>query len=612
MFLETKNNNNNNNNNNNLNNNLIRNKIKKDKMVSQGKNKLIQKYSSDFSYYFNNQELSDIIIQVSENGYLDEDVLTMKPIPINIKNDKKPTFEEIIELINQRNNCLNNNSNNKIKNDETNRIDYFYTHKFVLSARSPVFMKMLSCQMMESNSVIITSHFPRSIFYILLKFLYSGKVEMNATNVLEVLAIADYYQLEDLKDFCGKYSLQTCIDGELDICRVLYASEQYGLEKIKQLCLDYISQHSMDILLSSPNWHLLSEENLIEILEQDNLRVPEVEIFDSLVRWAEKQYSVLLDLDPSIGDSINKPDFLKKKLSKPLKSIRFASMFPYQLSSHIEKTNLVDKEILYEAYRYCAAQIPTSINSSSCELRQGVKEFTFQFNGDTNGVLYYFGTCEDMEDYESPVTRKVVTVTSSTMSIGYPHPFVGRQSTNMYTDKEENSFFCVDLGVKHVLCPTYYSLRYGGDSQGSIYAAPKNWQLLGSLDGQEWTLLRDHSNDLSLKDGYGIAGWEVKSIHSYRYLKILQTGPNQRDGNELCLCCFEVYGRLVSLEDDNNNTTCSSLTDAESDDDEMKNTTSHIDDDDSDNEDVNDNNNGDDDSDDETNNQNYDDNMDDN
>ncbi|KAM9985015.1 hypothetical protein ACTFIY_009430 [Dictyostelium cf. discoideum] len=581
-------------------------------MVSQGKNKLIQKYSSDFSYYFNNQELSDIIIQVSENGYLDEDVLTMKPIPINIKNDKKPTFEEIIELINQRNNCLNNssNNNNKIKNDETNRIDYFYTHKFVLSARSPVFMKMLSCQMMESNSVIITSHFPRSIFYILLKFLYSGKVEMNATNVLEVLAIADYYQLEDLKDFCGKYSLQTCIDGELDICRVLYASEQYGLEKIKQLCLGYISQHSMDILLSSPNWHLLSEENLIEILEQDNLRVPEVEIFDSLVRWAEKQYSVLLDLDPSIGDSINKPDFLKKKLSKPLKSIRFASMFPYQLSSHIEKTNLVDKEILYEAYRYCAAQIPTSINSSSCELRQGVKEFTFQFNGDTNGVLYYFGTCEDMEDYESPVTRKVVTVTSSTMSIGYPHPFVGRQSTNMYTDKEENSFFCVDLGVKHVLCPTYYSLRYGGDSQGSIYAAPKNWQLLGSLDGQEWTLLRDHSNDLSLKDGYGIAGWEVKSIHSYRYLKILQTGPNQRDGNELCLCCFEVYGRLVSLEDDNNNTTCSSLTDVESDDDdEMKNTTSHIDDDDSDNEDHN--NNGDD-SDDETNNENDDDNMDDN
>ncbi|EGC28716.1 hypothetical protein DICPUDRAFT_51693 [Dictyostelium purpureum] len=532
-------------------------------MVSQGKNKLIQKYSSDFSYYFNNPELSDIIIQVSENGFLDQDFNFYKPTPIKLMGDRKPTITEIIEITKQNNNCIDKNNSNNLKNknenNSNNDLDYFYTHKFVLSARSPVFMKMLSCQMMESNSYIITSHFPKNIFYIVLKFLYSGKVEMNASNVLDVLAAADYYQLEDLKDFCGKFSLQTCIDGELDICRVLHAAEQYGLEKIKTLCLDYISQHSMDILLSSPNWHLLTEENLISILEQDNLRVPEVEIFDSLVRWAEKQYLILKDISPV---EIVKEDFLKKKLSRPLKSIRFASMFPHQLSNHIEASGIVDREILFDAYKYCAAHVPTK-NPSSCELRQGVKEFTFQYNGDTNGVLYYFGTLEDMDDYESPATRKIVTVTSSSMSIGYPHPFVSRTSTNMYTDKEENSFFCVDLGAKHVLCPTYYSMRYGGDSQGSIYAAPKNWQLLGSLDGIEWSILCDHKNDMSLKEGYSIAGWEVKSIHSYRYLKILQTGPNQRDGHELCVCCFEVYGRLVNLEDNGNGSSCSIISDDE-------------------------------------------------
>ncbi|KAF2071666.1 hypothetical protein CYY_007020 [Polysphondylium violaceum] len=509
-------------------------------MVSAiGKNRLRKKYSSDFSYYFNNPELSDIIIQVTENGYTDQYI---KPIQL-INCSNPPTRDEITTTI--------NNSNN----DGNHKVDFFYAHKFVLSARSPVFSKMLSCQMMESHCNILTSHFPKNIFYSILKFMYSGNIEMEPTEILDVLASADYYQLDDLKEFCGWYSLKVSILGEsdLDICRVLCAAEQYGLDKIKSLCLDYISQHSMDILLSSPNWHLLSEENLISILDQDNLRVPEVEIFDSLVRWADKQYTVLKDLSP-VGFEIEKQDYIKKKLEIPLNYIRFASMFPHQLSTHIEKYDIVGNDILFEAYRYCAAGTPTK-RANSSELRQGVRDFDHDFDGDTNGVLYYLGSSDDTQDYESPVTRKIVKVTSSTMSIGYPHPFAGRTPTNMYTDKEEGSYFCIDLGPKHVLCPTYYTMRYGGDSQGSIYAAPKNWQLLGSLDGEDWTILKEHVDDVSLKDGYSMAGWEIKSIHSYRYLKVLQTGPNQRDGNELCVCCFEAYGRLVHLEDDDDDST---------------------------------------------------------
>eukprot|EP01132_Coremiostelium_polycephalum_P001271 gene1271-1601_t len=488
-------------------------------MVSSfGNNRLQKKYFSDFSFYFNNPELSDVIIQVTEHGY--------NP------NEHQQQQQQ---------------SNSKLALSDT--IESFYAHKFVLSARSPVFMKMLSSAMRESSSPIIYSHFPKQTFQSILHYMYSGKIEINPSTVLDILASADYYNLEDLKEFCGWYSLRTCMEGdtEMDICRVLHSAEQYHLDKIKNLCFDYITQHSMDILLSSPNWHLLTEESLISILEQDNLRVPEVEIFDSLVRWAQKQYTILRDL--GVIQEGQREEFLRKKLARPLKSIRFASMYPYQLSSHIELSGLVDREILYEAYRYCCARVLPSRPTAS-QLRQGVSELKFQKLGDSNGVLHHLGTLEDTEEYESPVARKIVKVTSSSMSIGYPHPFAGRIPTNMYTDKEENAHFTVDISSKYVLCPTYYSMRYGGDSQGSIYAAPKNWQLLGSLDQQEWTVLREHVNDLSIKDGYSIAGWEVKSVHSYRYFRIQMTGPNQRDGTELCACCFEIYGRLVKLEDD--------------------------------------------------------------
>ncbi|EGG21374.1 hypothetical protein DFA_01255 [Cavenderia fasciculata] len=506
--------------------------IKKKMVSGVGNNRLRKKFVSDFSYYFNNPELSDITISVVGDPLSGGLPTCSSPSALDMQSCKPVSITP---------SPIQDYGSNVV-------VESFHAHKFVLSARSPVFMRMLSSALIESKSSTIITHFPKETIYSVLKYLYTGKADLTPTTVLDILSSADYYSLEDLKDFCGWYSLRTCLEGdeEMDICKVLYAAEKFRMEKIKSLCFDYITQHSMDILLSSPNWHLLSEENVICILRQDSLRVPEVEIFDSLVRWAKKQYSILRDISFQEFDEM---DFLKRKLQKPLQCIRFASMSPYQLSNHIEPTNLVDSEILFESYR-CLATKQQPRRECLGRLRDGVQDFSFVTLGDTNGIMYYFGTFNGTQEFENPVARQLANVTSSTMSIGYPHPFTGRTPTNMYTDKLDNSHLTVELSNKYVLCPSYYSMRYAGDSQGSIYAAPKNWKLLGSLDGENWDCLKDHKEDISLKEGYSIAGWEVDSTHSYRHFRIQMTGPNQRDGNELCVCCFEIYGRLVKLEDD--------------------------------------------------------------
>ncbi|GAM19224.1 hypothetical protein SAMD00019534_023990, partial [Acytostelium subglobosum LB1] len=431
-----------------------------------------------------------------------------------------------------------------------------YAHKFILCARSPVIKRMLSSSMVEASSSVLRIRFPATAVRAMLKYLYSGLIELTSCTVLDIMSVADYYSLEELLEYCGWYSLRVCMEGDkdMDICKVLFAAEQYGLAKIRTMCIEYITQHSMDTLLSSPNWHLLTEESVITILKQDNLRVPEVEIFDSLVRWARKQFAVLQEIadqatTPSDAVDAFEQDFLRRKLKRPLECVRFANMTTHQLSNHIEASGLVDKEIMFDVYRGLASKDAVGRDESSGTLRQGVQDFRFGSPGDEKGLFYYFGTCEDTTEYESPVARNIVTVSSSAMSIGYPHPFVSRLPTNMYTDKLENSHFTVDLTERFVICPTYYSMRYAGDSQGSIYAAPKRWQLQGSLDGCQWDVLRDHVDDLTLKEGFAVGAWPVDSTHSYRYLRIQMTGLNQRDGYELCVCCFEVYGRLVKLKD---------------------------------------------------------------
>lgn len=85
-----------------------------------------------------------------------------------------------------------------------------YAHKFILSARSPVFSVMLTSDMKEKheNSVKIENIRYEALEEIL-RFMYSGKVKkLNHEIVSDVLFAADYYQISHLKDVCKEFLLK--------------------------------------------------------------------------------------------------------------------------------------------------------------------------------------------------------------------------------------------------------------------------------------------------------------------------------------------------------------------------------------------------------------------
>ena len=105
----------------------------------------------------------------------------------------------------------------------------FDCHKMILSARSPVFSRMLQSEMKEKASGVVDLTDTRpEVVKELLKFIYSGtcyndkeeEPEPGVDIVCELLEAADKYELEHLKKMC-EYTLSSSLTSEnsIQVCR---------------------------------------------------------------------------------------------------------------------------------------------------------------------------------------------------------------------------------------------------------------------------------------------------------------------------------------------------------------------------------------------------------
>ena len=106
----------------------------------------------------------------------------------------------------------------------------------------------------------------------------------------------------------------------------------------------------------------------------------------------------------------------------------------------------------------------------------------------------------------------------------------------------------VDLGFGRALQVDHYCLRHGNNYERYIL---RNWNLEGSNNNIDWTVLREHKDDRSLaEEAYSEGDWDVNSAASnspYRFFRILQTGPNSSGNHHLICCGIELYGMSINV-----------------------------------------------------------------
>lgn len=164
-------------------------------------------------------------------------------------------------------------------------------HKVILAASSDYFRAMFTKEgLIESDQHVININGISSIgIENVLNFIYTAKLELTLSNVQEVLAAANYFQLTTIIDAClnfleGELDTDNCID-------MLIISENYSLLPLREKVLKFICSHISEIAKGEEFWRL--EENQIEQLLSSDLPVDccEAEILKIALQWILKYNS---------------------------------------------------------------------------------------------------------------------------------------------------------------------------------------------------------------------------------------------------------------------------------------------------------------------------------
>ena len=157
-------------------------------------------------------------------------------------------------------------------------------NRMVLASNSKYFEKMFKTNMKErySNSVEIQGADGKAVKSII-DYFYTEIIEINDTNVTNLLAAADYLQIHDVKDFCFDF-LQTVISPENSIF-VLNAANLYGNEVLADQASQFICS-SLEAVSQTNDFKSLPKVELISCLSKLKKKQAKATlIYTALISW---------------------------------------------------------------------------------------------------------------------------------------------------------------------------------------------------------------------------------------------------------------------------------------------------------------------------------------
>jgi hypothetical protein len=182
------------------------------------------------------------------------------------------------------------------------------------------------------------------------------------------------------------------------------------------------------------------------------------------------------------------------------------------------------------------------------------RRFEYRSDFDENGILYYLGT-RLAPEWINPVELGLVALSSSRLkqdSAGLD-VFIGRKSARGVLEDELNCWFSIEF-LQHKVALSHYTLRHYSSQNNHCL---RHWRIEGSLNGRQWELLREHTNDHSLTAAgstatFTIAQSSSAGIRYYSHFRFVATSFNSTYiYKNLCCSGLELYGVLTNLNDSN-------------------------------------------------------------
>ncbi|CAB4418883.1 unnamed protein product [Rhizophagus irregularis] len=246
--------------------------------------------------------------------------------------------------------------NVKIQVGEESKMEVFKAHSVILRARSNYFRTAFSSDWAKKEGDFYIFKKPNVsgiIFRIILKYIYTGTIALDATNVennfIELLIAADEMNLYELVEHLQQHIIDLNHSNNDWI-------KQNGIKlfntilrhkgvfsKLEELCNDIMSQEPKLLIGSNEFWGL-DDDALLSIIQRDNLNMKEIVIWENLIKWGIAKNSTL-NSDMTTW-SINEYETLKETLSTFIQHIRFFQMTPQEYYYKVRPlSKLLPKEL---------------------------------------------------------------------------------------------------------------------------------------------------------------------------------------------------------------------------------------------------------------------------
>eukprot|EP01043_Picozoa_sp_COSAG02_P065820 COSAG02_NODE_10046_length_2038_cov_5.605990_1_plen_470_part_10 len=218
----------------------------------------------------------------------------------------------------------------------------------ILAARSNVFRSMLFGEGWREQAersggrmqqIEMPDNGPEA-FRAMVRYVHSGTVLFEPSTVMEVLQLADYFALDELKAGCGEYIAKT-INTETAAV-LLQTAHTFGESVLVDKCVHFIEAHT-DAVLASEAFReaALSPELLCTLLKSDALTsTSELTLYRATVAWGRAYCA----RHPSIS--------LSSALAEPLRHIRLPLIPTSGLMGVVRPDGLVAVDLLLEALAY--------------------------------------------------------------------------------------------------------------------------------------------------------------------------------------------------------------------------------------------------------------------
>jgi hypothetical protein len=218
----------------------------------------------------------------------------------------------------------------------------FYVHKYLLGTRSAVFRAMFYGGLADNGPIVRLPDTNEESLEQFLRFLYTEECTLTADNVVATMYLANKYIIPSLNKKCVNFLLENL--NTANVLDILEPATRFKEKELKKQCLKLIQSNTSEVV-NSRGFTDMSQPTLAILLNQDKLKIPEVELFQAVLKWIDSQCECK-NLKTT-GEN------RRSIIGEAIYGFRFFGMSHAEFIQHVSKSGLLTAEeinLIYEKF----------------------------------------------------------------------------------------------------------------------------------------------------------------------------------------------------------------------------------------------------------------------